>query len=178
MQSSPALNISFHQCIFCAAIFSPHCPPICTTQTQTRLKLQIEFVLLEDSFVYFVELRSRYNRFCNFGDFVGFVDIHLFWRFFVDFVKFCQFRRFCRFCRFRLFYRFCRFPLFLYTLFQSRFYAQVKTVKPGSPAEAVGLQPSDFILRINGQIVFHLDPKDVERLINNSGFALLLDIER
>lgn len=51
-------------------------------------------------------------------------------------------------------------------------------MKPESPAAKAGLQPSDFILRINGQIVFHMDPKDVERMIANSGFALLLDTER
>ena len=51
-------------------------------------------------------------------------------------------------------------------------------MRPGTPAEAAGLKASDFINRINGQIVFHLDPKDVERLINTSGFSLLLDIER
>lgn len=55
---------------------------------------------------------------------------------------------------------------------------KVKTVRPGTPAEAAGLKASDLICRINGQIVFHLNPKDVERLINNSGFSLLLDIER
>merc|ERR1712223_72955 len=55
---------------------------------------------------------------------------------------------------------------------------KVKPVRPGTPAEAAGLKASDFINRLNGQIVFHLDPKDVERLINTSGFSLLLDIER
>jgi hypothetical protein len=37
---------------------------------------------------------------------------------------------------------------------------------------------NDFISRINGRIVFHLNMKDVERLIENSGDTLLLDIER
>ena len=51
-------------------------------------------------------------------------------------------------------------------------------MKPNSGASEAGLQDSDFILRINGQTVFHMTPQDVERIISDSGFILHLDIER
>ncbi len=54
----------------------------------------------------------------------------------------------------------------------------MKTVRPDTPAARAGLQSHDFVSRINGQIVFHLTPKDIERIIADSGFNLLLDIER
>ena len=52
------------------------------------------------------------------------------------------------------------------------------SVRKGSPADLAGIQPRDFVTRINGQIVFNLSVDDVERLIRNSGERLLLDIER
>merc|ERR1712001_310339 len=55
---------------------------------------------------------------------------------------------------------------------------KVKTVKPNSAASEAEIQTSDFILRINGRIVFHMSPKDVERIISDSGFTLHLDTER
>ncbi len=51
-------------------------------------------------------------------------------------------------------------------------------MRSDSPASAAGLQPRDFVTRINGQIVFHLSAGDIERLIRDSGKTLLLDIER
>ena len=52
------------------------------------------------------------------------------------------------------------------------------SVKSDSPAAHAGIKPRDFITRINGQIVFHMKIKDVERVIRDSGPTLLLDIER
>ena len=51
-------------------------------------------------------------------------------------------------------------------------------MKADSPASRAGIKPRDFVTRINGQIVFHLNIRDVERIINDSGASLLLDIER
>jgi S1-C subfamily serine protease len=36
------------------------------------------------------------------------------------------------------------------------FKTQIRTVRPGTPASAAGLEANDFISRINGRIVFHL----------------------
>ena len=52
------------------------------------------------------------------------------------------------------------------------------SVRQGSPAAEAGIRPMDFIARINGQIVFNLDARNIERIIKNSGCTLLLDIER
>ena len=51
-------------------------------------------------------------------------------------------------------------------------------MRPDTAAAEAGLQANDLISRINGRIVFHLNMKDVERLIETSGETLLLDIER
>ena len=57
--------------------------------------------------------------------------------------------------------------------------SQVRTVAPGSPAEAAGLRARDIVSRINGRLVFHLEHlADIERLIRDSGTQLFLDIER
>ncbi|XP_059091951.1 uncharacterized protein LOC131887378 [Tigriopus californicus] len=55
---------------------------------------------------------------------------------------------------------------------------KINSVKSHGPADLAGIQKNDFVTRINGQIVFHLSLKDVERIIRNSGCSLLLDIER
>ena len=52
------------------------------------------------------------------------------------------------------------------------------SVKDDSPASRASVQPRDFIVKINGQVVFDLAPRDIERIIRDSGTSLLLDIER
>ena len=54
----------------------------------------------------------------------------------------------------------------------------VGNVRDEAPANEAGLKKNDFISRINGRIVFHMEPEDVQRLIKNSGKVLYLDIER
>ena len=54
----------------------------------------------------------------------------------------------------------------------------VGNVRDEAPANKAGLKKNDFISRINGRIVFHMEPEDVQRLIKNSGKVLYLDIER
>jgi len=54
----------------------------------------------------------------------------------------------------------------------------VGSVREESPAGSSGLRSKDLVTRINGRIVFHLDPADVARLIRQSGKSLYLDIER
>lgn len=64
-----------------------------------------------------------------------------------------------------------------FLLFSGKWF-QINSVKSHGPADLAGIQKNDFVTRINGQIVFHLSLKDVERIIRNSGCSLLLDIER
>ena len=51
-------------------------------------------------------------------------------------------------------------------------------MKADSPAQHADIRQGDFITRINGQIVFHMNPRDIERLLNDPSATLLLDIER
>ena len=48
-------------------------------------------------------------------------------------------------------------------------WVSVERVRDDSPASQADLRSRDFITRINGRIVFHLEPQDVSRLIKNSG---------
>ena len=48
-------------------------------------------------------------------------------------------------------------------------WVSVERVRQDSPASQADLRARDFITRINGRIVFHLEPQDVSRLIKNSG---------
>ena len=50
----------------------------------------------------------------------------------------------------------------------------VASVREDTPASLGGLHARDFITRINGRIVFHLEPEDVSRLIRNSGKVIVL----
>jgi len=54
----------------------------------------------------------------------------------------------------------------------------VASVREETPAGSSGLRSKDLVTRINGRIVFHLDPADVARLIRQSGNSLYLDVER
>jgi len=54
----------------------------------------------------------------------------------------------------------------------------VASVREETPAGKSGLRSRDLVTRINGRIVFHLDPADVARLIRQSGTSLYLDVER
>ena len=54
----------------------------------------------------------------------------------------------------------------------------VGSVRDDTPANVAGIKRNDFVSRINGRIVFHMEPEDVQRLIQNSGTVLYLDIER
>jgi len=54
----------------------------------------------------------------------------------------------------------------------------VGSVREESSAGNSGLRSKDLVTRINGRIVFHLDPADVARLIRQSGTSLYLDVER
>ena len=54
----------------------------------------------------------------------------------------------------------------------------VGNLREDTPASKGGLKKNDFISRINGRIVFHMKPEDVQRLIKNSGKVLYIDIER
>ena len=64
------------------------------------------------------------------------------------------------------------------TRHQRGLWLSVGSVREESPANTGGLKKNDFVSRINGRIVFHLAPEDVQRLIKNSGTVLYLDIER
>ncbi len=55
---------------------------------------------------------------------------------------------------------------------------QICSVRSETPASAAGLRPRDFVTRINGQVVRDLQPKDVERIVRDSGLTLFLDVER
>ena len=56
-------------------------------------------------------------------------------------------------------------------------WVSVERVRQDSPAGQADLRPRDFITRINGRIVFHLEPQDVSRLIKNSGKVRLKDLK-
>ena len=45
----------------------------------------------------------------------------------------------------------------------------VASAREDSASGRAGLRPRDFITSINGRLVFHLRPKEVTRLIKNSG---------
>ena len=57
-------------------------------------------------------------------------------------------------------------------------WAKVQSVQADTPASRSGIQGHDFIKRINGMVVFHMTPDQVNRHINDSGTTLYLDIER
>ena len=57
-------------------------------------------------------------------------------------------------------------------------WAKVNSIQSDSPAGRSGIRSHDFIKRINGRLVFHMTPAEVDRLINSSGNTLFLDIER
>ena len=57
-------------------------------------------------------------------------------------------------------------------------WVKVDKVRADTPASSAGLQINDFVQRINGRLVFHMKPEEVERLIKTSGNTLYLDIER
>ena len=57
-------------------------------------------------------------------------------------------------------------------------WVNVGSVREDAPAKKAGIKKNDFVSRINGRIVFHMEPEDVQRLIKNSGTVLYLDIER
>ena len=65
----------------------------------------------------------------------------------------------------------------VYNLF-SGMWAKVNSIQSDSPAGRSGIRSHDFIKRINGRLVFHMTPAEVDRLINSSGNTLFLDIER
>ncbi|XP_040579622.1 cytohesin-interacting protein [Lepeophtheirus salmonis] len=55
---------------------------------------------------------------------------------------------------------------------------KVRSIRSDTPAYEAGIRSGDFITRINGNIVFYMDLKTIERLIRNSGNVLYLDVER
>ena len=57
-------------------------------------------------------------------------------------------------------------------------WAKVKSVREETPAAAAGLNVNDFILRINGRLVFQMTPKEFERMIAQTGSTLYFDTER
>jgi len=61
---------------------------------------------------------------------------------------------------------------------QSGMWAKVTSIQRDTPAARSGIRCHDFIKRINGRLVFHMNPSEVDRLINSSGNTLYLDIER
>ncbi|XP_023322197.1 uncharacterized protein LOC111696722 [Eurytemora carolleeae] len=61
---------------------------------------------------------------------------------------------------------------------QQGLWIAARSIRRESAAEVSGLKENDLITRINGRIVFHLTPDDVQRLIVKSGCTLYLDIER
>jgi len=54
----------------------------------------------------------------------------------------------------------------------------VSSVREETAAGKSGLKQRDLVTRINGRIVFHLEPGDVARLVRQSGTSLYLDVER
>merc|ERR1712111_92622 len=60
---------------------------------------------------------------------------------------------------------------------QSGMWAKVTSIQRDTPAARSGIRCHDFIKRINGRLVFHMNPSEVDRLINSSGNTLYLDIE-